>query len=442
MGTSEGKYRIILQSGGSTEKTLSALREVLGVTNAEAFHLMKNSPTVIFSTDDRELAEKKAARLKELGAPVQFSKSAVSQSQRRIGWNEPCPCGSGKKYKLCHGSGEYRAHLAEKSPAPAAKPAAAQPAPKPAAAQPAPAAPRQTGFVPPKKKPVRPVVYGKAPSLFTAERAGAWLLLAGISAAMPIALYLFYVVYAFLMSSLARALPGVYKVVSFLFDNLGEATMCGLLATGVYLLFADTLFLKAESLCPARLGLRYLVLGLLMLGATLAAFFYFMNHPSKTDGQSLHRILLTLYAMLLDGIFLLKSFHHCGNPRLLFWKKKVTVFAYQPADKATFYAKITGGPGLVTLGGDFDRVNLSEMIRRMHSAVPNAAVIPGQFVFCCTVEKKGYMCCDYIEVEKADLQTGYFQAAMINARNYKGEYRGIRLPYDAEKAPEIPYTWQ
>ena len=375
--------------------------------------------------------------------------------QSRIGRNDPCPCGSGKKYKLCHGSREYRVHLAEKSPAPAPKPAAVQPAPKPTAVQPAPkpaaaqqvpkpvpAAPRQTGFVPPKKKPVKPAVYGKAPSLFTAERAGAWLLLAGISAAMPFALYLFYVVYAFLMSSLAGALPGVYKVVSFLFDNLGETTMCGLLATGVYLLFADTLFLKVESLCPARLGLRYLVLGLLMLGATLAASICFVTHQTKTDGQHLYPVMFTLYAMLLDGVFLLKSFHHYGNPRLLFWKKKVTVFAYQPADKATFYAKITGGPGLVTLGGDFDRVDLAEMIRRMRSAVPDAAVMPGQFVYCCTVEKKGYICSDLIKVEKADLQTGYFQAAMLNARNYKGEYRGIRLPYDAEKAPEIPYTWQ
>ena len=352
--------------------------------------------------------------------------------QPRIGWNEPCPCGSLKKYKLCHGREEYRKYLAEKSMASETKPAPA--APKPAAA-----AHGQTGFVPPKKK---PVVYSKAPSLFTAERAGAWLLLAGISAAMPFALYLFYIVYVFLMTSLAHALPGVYKVVSFLFDNLGETTMCGLLATGVFLLFADDLFLKAERICPARLGLRYLVLGLLMLGATLAAAIYFVNHQTENDEQHLYLIMLTLYAMLLDGIFLLKTFHHCGNPRLLFWKKKVTVFAYQPADKATFYAKITGGPGLITLGGDVDRVNLEEMIRRMHSAVPDAAAMPGQLVFCCTVEKESCICCDCIKVEKADLQTGYSQAAQYNARNYKGEYRGWRLPYEAGKAPEISYTWQ
>jgi preprotein translocase subunit SecA len=26
-------------------------------------------------------------------------------SERAIGRNDPCPCGSGKKYKKCHGAG-------------------------------------------------------------------------------------------------------------------------------------------------------------------------------------------------------------------------------------------------------------------------------------------------------------------------------------------------
>lgn len=29
--------------------------------------------------------------------------SAASQTIPRVGRNEPCPCGSGRKYKLCHG---------------------------------------------------------------------------------------------------------------------------------------------------------------------------------------------------------------------------------------------------------------------------------------------------------------------------------------------------
>jgi preprotein translocase subunit SecA len=26
------------------------------------------------------------------------------RSERKVGRNEPCPCGSGKKYKHCHGT--------------------------------------------------------------------------------------------------------------------------------------------------------------------------------------------------------------------------------------------------------------------------------------------------------------------------------------------------
>ncbi|MDD7425160.1 MAG: SEC-C metal-binding domain-containing protein, partial [[Actinobacillus] rossii] len=29
---------------------------------------------------------------------------AIAESERKIGRNEPCPCGSGKKYKHCHGN--------------------------------------------------------------------------------------------------------------------------------------------------------------------------------------------------------------------------------------------------------------------------------------------------------------------------------------------------
>jgi preprotein translocase subunit SecA len=33
-------------------------------------------------------------------APVQ----QVIRSQQKVGRNDPCPCGSGKKYKKCHGA--------------------------------------------------------------------------------------------------------------------------------------------------------------------------------------------------------------------------------------------------------------------------------------------------------------------------------------------------
>lgn len=352
----------------------------------------------------------------------QMMKSAP-RKQPMIGRNDPCPCGSGKKYKDCHGRAEAEAA-----------------APKPAAARKASAAPRQSGFVPPAKA---PVLNSRGPSLFTAKRAAAWLLLAAISAAMPFAMYFFYIVYIFLMESLAKALPGVYKVVDFLFNEVGETTVCGVLAGGVFYIFADQLFFKAEKLCPARVGLRYLVLGLLMFGAALAGFLYCVNHQTETGGR-MYPIMYTLYAVLLDGIFLIRYLLRFGNPRLLFWKKKVTVFAYQPADKATFYAKITGGPGLITLGGDIDRVNLAEMIKRNNSLMPDAAAMPGQLVFCCTIDRSegAYVFSDYIAVEAVDLQAGYFVTTQCNARALESGHRGMKLPHAAENLPEIPYVWK
>jgi preprotein translocase subunit SecA len=42
-----------------------------------------------------------SGRGNELGVPS--GGLGVSATKRKVGRNEPCPCGSGKKYKLCHG---------------------------------------------------------------------------------------------------------------------------------------------------------------------------------------------------------------------------------------------------------------------------------------------------------------------------------------------------
>ena len=42
----------------------------------------------------------------EAEAPRQ---ATVTRGQARVGRNEPCPCGSGKKYKKCHGASEAAA---------------------------------------------------------------------------------------------------------------------------------------------------------------------------------------------------------------------------------------------------------------------------------------------------------------------------------------------
>ncbi len=42
------------------------------------------------------------------GTSVQTAGSAGSADFSKVGRNEPCPCGSGKKFKLCHGDPRKR----------------------------------------------------------------------------------------------------------------------------------------------------------------------------------------------------------------------------------------------------------------------------------------------------------------------------------------------
>ena len=56
---------------------------------------------------ERHVSEREA-RLSEwqerLSAVQQRQRAAAVPTERKVGRNEPCPCGSGGKYKVCHGS--------------------------------------------------------------------------------------------------------------------------------------------------------------------------------------------------------------------------------------------------------------------------------------------------------------------------------------------------
>jgi preprotein translocase subunit SecA len=38
------------------------------------------------------------------GTPAPAQRPRPAQSEPKVGRNDPCPCGSGKKYKKCHGA--------------------------------------------------------------------------------------------------------------------------------------------------------------------------------------------------------------------------------------------------------------------------------------------------------------------------------------------------
>jgi uncharacterized protein len=57
-------------------------------------------------TLDAAIAEVVAcvAELHDLTEPIRYKVEAVRREQPKVGRNEPCPCGSGRKFKLCHGA--------------------------------------------------------------------------------------------------------------------------------------------------------------------------------------------------------------------------------------------------------------------------------------------------------------------------------------------------
>ena len=51
----------------------------------------------------QELAQREAAAMQYNNDESQGAQQGTEE-HHKIGRNEPCPCGSGKKYKHCHGS--------------------------------------------------------------------------------------------------------------------------------------------------------------------------------------------------------------------------------------------------------------------------------------------------------------------------------------------------
>ncbi len=56
------------------------------------------APLAAAPADGRGRAESRGA------APGTRGGTPEVRTERKVGRNEPCPCGSGKKYKKCHGA--------------------------------------------------------------------------------------------------------------------------------------------------------------------------------------------------------------------------------------------------------------------------------------------------------------------------------------------------
>ncbi len=89
-----------------------------GIGRATALTLAREGADVVIADIDLESAREAAGEVKALGRQAMAVKVDVSKcsvvnqlvveavavsAEHKIGRNDPCPCGSGKKYKKCHG---------------------------------------------------------------------------------------------------------------------------------------------------------------------------------------------------------------------------------------------------------------------------------------------------------------------------------------------------
>ena len=95
------------------------LKDSLKMDSAKMIHIIKLRAK---SDEDEERARKMLESMESQNDNVEFNKdSDESESgklkpirSKKIARNDPCPCGSGKKYKLCHGkSGPKIGELAQ-----------------------------------------------------------------------------------------------------------------------------------------------------------------------------------------------------------------------------------------------------------------------------------------------------------------------------------------
>ena len=80
------------------EKQAMAARQRIAVQQAALEHRQDMSK---YRTEKTDISGNNTP---EARAPQQPRQEPV-RAEKRVGRNDPCPCGSGKKYKNCHGQG-------------------------------------------------------------------------------------------------------------------------------------------------------------------------------------------------------------------------------------------------------------------------------------------------------------------------------------------------
>jgi preprotein translocase subunit SecA len=110
------RHGVGLQGYGQRDPLVEYKREAYRMFHGLLGTLNQRVASTIFKVQiARETAEEEMRRLQSQAKPIELSGpqkeaengSAPSSEEKKamgdVGRNDPCPCGSGKKYKKCHG---------------------------------------------------------------------------------------------------------------------------------------------------------------------------------------------------------------------------------------------------------------------------------------------------------------------------------------------------
>jgi uncharacterized protein YecA (UPF0149 family) len=94
IGVADGRIRSILAAAKRSTAAMETSRSV-----SSAGTVLRKKTQINFGGEGLPLSE-----LSNVAAMVRGKSSPVSVGKNKVGRNDPCPCGSGKKFKKCCGS--------------------------------------------------------------------------------------------------------------------------------------------------------------------------------------------------------------------------------------------------------------------------------------------------------------------------------------------------
>jgi preprotein translocase subunit SecA len=109
-----------LRAIGQRDPLVEYQREGFDMFQAMQESIKREAVAYVFNASIQVVDEDEQRRQAPAPPPTQLSsavteaeeRAAAAQPQRqggkKVGRNQPCPCGSGKKYKLCHGAATAR----------------------------------------------------------------------------------------------------------------------------------------------------------------------------------------------------------------------------------------------------------------------------------------------------------------------------------------------